>query len=444
MNEEIFEEKGEEKTPLKWHSYYKGKIEILPKCPIRGLDDFSIWYTPGVAEVCNEIANSPDRVYDYTNKWNTIAIVTDGSRTLGLGNIGAKAALPVMEGKALLFKYLGAVDAFPLVISEQHPEKIIEIVKAVSPSFGGINLEDISTPKCFYILERLQNELDIPVWHDDQQGTATATLAALINALKIVGKSIEDVKIAIVGVGAANVATIRLLKAAGADPKKMFVVDSKGLLHPERVDLEKKKDINPHKWRICLETNGERRKGRIEEAIKGTDVLIAASKPGPDVIKKEWIAQMNEDAIVFALANPIPEIWPWEAKDAGARIVGTGRSDFPNQVNNSLVFPGVFRGALTVRASRITDDMCLAAAHALADFAEKNGLDEDYIIPKMTEKEVFSEVATAVGVKAIELGLARVKMREEEIYEVAELMISTTQKKIKKLYELGFIREPPC
>ncbi len=444
MNEEIFEEKGEEKTPLKWHSYYKGKIEILPKCPIRGLDDFSIWYTPGVAEVCNEIANSPDRVYDYTNKWNTIAIVTDGSRTLGLGNIGAKAALPVMEGKALLFKYLGAVDAFPLVISEQHPEKIIEIVKAVSPSFGGINLEDISTPKCFYILERLQNELDIPVWHDDQQGTATATLAALINALKIVGKSIEDVKIAIVGVGAANVATIRLLKAAGADPKKMFVVDSKGLLHPERVDLEKKKDINPHKWRICLETNGERRKGGIEEAIKGTDVLIAASKPGPDVIKKEWIAQMNEDAIVFALANPIPEIWPWEAKDAGARIVGTGRSDFPNQVNNSLVFPGVFRGALTVRASRITDDMCVAAAHALADFGEKNGLDEDYIIPKMTEKEVFSEVATAVGVKAIELGLARVKMREEEIYEVAELMISTTQRKIKKLYELGFIREPPC
>ena len=444
MNEEIFEEKGKEKIPPKWHAYYKGKVEILPKCPIRGLEDFSVWYTPGVAEVCNEIANSPDRVYDYTNKWNTIAIVTDGSRTLGLGNIGAKAALPVMEGKALLFKYLGAVDAFPLVISEQHPEKIIEIVKAVSPSFGGINLEDISTPKCFYILERLQNELDIPVWHDDQQGTATATLAALINALKIVGKNIEDVKIAIVGVGAANVATIRLLKAAGANPEKMFVVDSKGLLHPERVDLEKKKDINPHKWRICLETNGERRKGGMEEAIKGTDVLIAASKPGPDVIKKEWIAQMNEDAIVFALANPTPEIWPWEAKDAGARIVGTGRSDFPNQINNSLVFPGVFRGALTVRASRITDDMCLAAAHALADFAEKNGLGEDYIIPKMTEKEVFPEVATAVGVKAVELGLAKVNMREEEIYEVAELMISATQRKIKKLYELGFIREPPC
>ncbi|WP_290596895.1 MULTISPECIES: NAD(P)-dependent malic enzyme [unclassified Archaeoglobus] len=444
MNKEIFEEKGKEKISPKWHAYYKGKVEILPKCPIRGLDDFSVWYTPGVAEVCNEIANSPDRVYDYTNKWNTIAIVTDGSRTLGLGNIGAMAALPVMEGKALLFKYLGAVDAFPLVISEQDPEKIIEIVKAISPSFGGINLEDISTPKCFYILERLQNELNIPVWHDDQQGTATATLAALINALKVVGKNIEDVKIAIVGVGAANVATIRLLKAAGANPEKMFVVDSKGLLHPERVDLEKKKDINPHKWRICLETNGERRKGGMEEAIKGTDVLIAASKPGPDVVKKEWIAQMNKDAIVFALANPTPEIWPWEAKDAGARIVGTGRSDFPNQINNSLVFPGVFRGALTVRANRITDDMCLAAAHALADFAEKNGLCEDYIIPKMTEKEVFPEVATAVGVKAVELGLAKVNMREEEIYELAELMISATQRKIKKLYELGFIREPPC
>lgn len=439
MKEQVFEEK----IPPKWHAYYKGKIEILPKCPIRSLDDFSVWYTPGVADVCNEIADSPDKVYELTNKWNSVAIVTDGSRTLGLGNIGAMASLPVMEGKALLFKYLGAVDAFPIAISEQDPEKIIEIAKAISPSFGGINLEDISTPKCFYILERLQRELDIPVWHDDQQGTATATLAALINALKVVGKDIEDVKISVVGVGAANVATIRLLKTAGANPKNMFVVDSKGLLHPEREDLEKKKEENPYKWRICLETNGEGRKGGIEEAVRGTDVLIAASKPGPGVIKKEWIAQMNEDAIVFALANPTPEIWPWEAKDAGARIVGTGRSDFPNQVNNSLVFPGVFRGALTVRASKITDEMCIAAAHALADFAEKKGLREDYIIPNMTEKEVFPEVATAVGVKAVELGLARVNMREEEIYEASELMISATQRKIKKLYELGFIREPP-
>ncbi len=444
MNEEVFELKKPEEIAPKWHSYYGGKIEVLPKCPIRGLDDFSVWYTPGVAEVCRKIAEDPDKVYEYTNKWNTVAIVTDGSRTLGLGDIGGKAALPVMEGKALLFKYLGAVDAFPLVLAEKDPDKLVEIVKAVSPGFGGINLEDISTPKCFYILERLQKELDIPVWHDDQQGTATATLAALINALKIVGKSLEDVKIAIIGVGAANVATIRLLKAAGADPKKMFVVDSKGILHADRKDLEEKKDANPYKWRVCLETNAEGRKGGIAEAIKGTDVVIAASKPGPGVIKKEWIEEMNGDAIVFALANPTPEIWPWEAKDAGVRVFGTGRSDFPNQVNNSLVFPGVFRGALTVRARRITDEMCIAAASALAEFAEAKGLHEEYIIPKMTEREVFPEVATAVGMKAIELGLARVSMREEEIYEAAEIMISTTQRKIRKLYDMGFIKEPPC
>ncbi len=439
MIEEVFEltQNGKAK---KWHAFYGGKIEVLPKVPIRTLDDFSIWYTPGVAEVCNEIAENEEKAYDFTNKWNLVAIITDGSRTLGLGNIGAQAAMPVMEGKALLFKYLGAVDAFPVTLAEQDADKFIEIVKALSPTFGGINLEDISSPKCFYILERLQKELDIPVWHDDQQGTATATLAALINALKIVGKSISEVKISIIGVGAANFATIRLLKAAGADPKKMFVVDSKGILHPDRADLKEKKG---YKWQVAIETNGERRTGGMEEAIRGTDVLIAASKPGPGVIKKEWIAEMNDDPIVFPLANPTPEIWPWEAKDAGAKIVGTGRSDFPNQVNNSLVFPGVFRGALTVRARKITDEMCLAAANALAEFAERNGLSEDYIIPRMTEKEVFPEVATAVGVKAVELGLARLELREEEIYEIAELMISSTQRKIKKLYELGFIKEPP-
>lgn len=439
MIEEVFE--LNDRKAVRWHAFYGGKIEILPKCPIRGLDDFSIWYTPGVAEVCNEIAEDEEKAYDYTNKGNLVAIVTDGSRTLGLGNIGAKAAMPVMEGKALLFKYLGGVDAFPILLAEQDADRFVEIVKAIAPSFGGINLEDIEKPKCFHILERLQQELDIPVWHDDQQGTATATLAALINALKIVGKDISEVKISIIGVGAANFATIRLLKAAGADPKKMFVTDSRGILTPDREDLKNKKD---YKWQVAVETNGERRTGGMEEAIRGTDVLIAASKPGPGVIKKEWIAEMNDDAIVFPLANPTPEIWPWEAKDAGARIVGTGRSDLPNQVNNSLVFPGVFRGALTVRARKITDEMCLAAANALAEFAERNGLREDYIVPKMTEKEVFPEVATAVGVKAVELGVARLKLREEEIYEIAELMISATQRKIKKLYELGFIKEPPA
>ncbi len=432
-----------EKIAPFWHRFYGGKIEVLPKCAVRSLDDFSVWYTPGVASPCVEIAADPDKVYEYTNKWNTVAIVSDGSRTLGLGNIGPLAALPVMEGKALLFKYLGAVDAFPLVISEQDPDKIVEIVKAVSPSFGGVNLEDISTPKCFYILERLQQELDIPVWHDDQLGTATATLAALYNALKIVGKRLEDIKIAIIGAGAANIATFKLLKAAGADPKKMFVVDSKGILHADRKDLEAKKDQNPYKWQLCLETNSEQRKGGIAEAMKGVDVVIAASKPGPGVIKKEWVAEMNDDAIVFAEANPTPEIWPWEAKEAGAKVVGTGRSDFPNQINNSLVFPAVFRGVFTVRAKKITEEMCIAAAKALADYAERRGLSEDYIIPKMTESDVFPEVATAVAMKAIELGLARRQMSEEEIYDECRNMISRNQEKIRKLMELGFISPPP-
>ena len=432
-----------EKIAPIWHEFYGGKIEVIPKCAIRSLEDFNVWYTPGVAEPCLEIKDDPEKAYEYTIKWNSIAIVTDGSRTLGLGNIGALAALPVMEGKALLFKYLGSVDAFPIVIGEQDPDKFIEIVKAISPTFGGINLEDISTPKCFYVLEKLQKTLDIPVWHDDQQGTATATLAALYNALKLVGKKLEDIEIAVIGAGAANVATVRLLVAAGANPKKMYVVDSKGILHKNRKDLEEKKDYNPYKWKLCLETNEEQRTGGIADAIKGVDVVIAASKPGPGVIKKEWVAAMNDNAIVFAEANPVPEIWPWEAKEAGARIVGTGRSDFPNQINNSLVFPAVFRGVFSVRAKKITDEMCIAAARALAEYAERKGISEEYIIPRMTEREVFPKVATAVAMKAIEQGVATLKLSREEIYELAEKMISTTQDKIKKLMELGFIPEPP-
>ncbi len=443
MKELVEKAKKPEKIAPEWHRFYHGKIEVIPKCAVRGLEDFSVWYTPGVAAPCLEIAEDEEKVYEYTSKWNTVAIVSDGSRTLGLGNIGPLAALPVMEGKALLFKYLGGVDAFPLVIAEQDPDRIVEIIKAVSPSFGGINLEDISTPKCFYVLEKLQNELEIPVWHDDQQGTATATLAALYNALKLVGKELSEVKIAIIGAGAANIATVRLLKAAGADPKKMFVVDSKGILHKGRKDLEERKDQNPYKWQLCLETNGEGRTGGIAEAMRGVDVVIAASKPGPGVIKKEWVAEMNDDAIVFAEANPVPEIWPWEAREAGARIVGTGRSDFPNQINNSLVFPAVFRGVFCVRARKITDEMCIAAAKALAAFAERKGIHEDYIIPKMTESDVFPEVATAVAMKAIEQGLARLQLSEEEIYERSKEMILKTQEKIRVLLELGFISPPP-
>jgi len=418
------------------HRKYGGKIEILPKCPVRSLSDFSYWYTPGVAEPSREIAKEPERVYEYTNKWNTVAIITDGSRVLGLGNIGALASLPVMEGKSMIFKLLGGVDAFPLPINEQDADKFIEIVKKLTPGFGGINLEDIAAPKCFYILDRLQNELEIPVWHDDQLGTATATLAALINALKLVGKSINEIEIAVIGAGAANFATVRLLAKAGADLKKMFVVDSRGILNMQREDLEKLKISNPEKFWLCRETNAEQRSGGIAEAMRGVDVVIAASTGG--VIKKEYVKRMADDPIVFALSNPIPEIYPHEAKEAGARIVGTGRSDFPNQINNSLVFPGVFRGVLSVRARKITEDMCITAAHTLARLAESR-LSEDYIIPRMTEIHVFPEVATAVGMKAIDLGLARRFFTPSELYEHSSRLIFGTHEKLRRLMELGFI-----
>ncbi|MEG9194227.1 MAG: NADP-dependent malic enzyme [Candidatus Methanoglobus sp.] len=418
------------------HRKYGGKIEILPKCPVRSISDFSYWYTPGVAEPSMEIARDPEKVYEYTNKWNTVAIITDGSRVLGLGNIGAMASLPVMEGKAMIFKLLGGVDAFPLPLNEQDPDKFIEIVKRVTASFGGINLEDIAAPKCFYILDRLQRELDIPIWHDDQLGTATATLAALINALKLVGKSINEVGIAVIGAGAANIATVKLLAKAGADLKRMFVVDSRGILNMHREDLETLRLKNPEKYWLCRETNAEQRSGGIAEAMKGVDVVIAASTGG--VIKREYIAQMAEDPIVFALSNPVPEIYPQEAKEAGARIVGTGRSDFPNQINNSLVFPGMFRGVLSVRARRITEELCITAAYTLARLADSR-LSEDYIIPRMTEIHVFPEVATAVGMKAIDLGLARRFFTPDELYEHSARLIFGTHEKLRKLMELGYI-----
>ncbi len=427
---------------LKLHPFYKGKIEIVSKCIIRDFNDFAIWYTPGVAEPCKIIEKDKEKSFELTNRWNTIAIVSDGTRVLGLGNIGPEAALPVMEGKALLFKYLGGVDAFPICLDTKDPEEFIKTVKLLKPSFGGINLEDIEKPKCFHILEKLRNEMDIPVWHDDQQGTATVEVAGAINAFKVVGKKLNDASIAMVGAGAANIAIARVLIKAGAEKGNIIMVDSKGILNAQRKDIESQKDTNPYKWDMCINANREQRSGGTKEALKGMDIVIAASKPGPGVIKKEDVEGMADDAIVFASANPVPEIWPWEAKKAGARIVATGRSDFPNQINNSLGFPGIFRGTLDVRAKTITDEMCIEAAMELARTAEDKGLSEDYIIPSMDEWEVFPREASAVGSKAIEQGIAEKVMTREELYKTAESIIKKARDETKMLMEQGFIPDP--
>ncbi len=432
-----------QKIAPKWHEQYRGKIESSLKCSVTSMDDFSIWYTPGVAEPCRMINKDPSLAYKFTNKWNNVAVISDGSRVLGLGDIGPLASLPVMEGKALLFKYLGGVSAFPIVLDTKDGEKFIETVKIIAPAFGGINLEDIENPKCFYILDRLREELDIPVWHDDQQGTASIELAGIINALKLVGKDIEKSKFSIIGAGAANVALCRILFKAGVNEKNVVVTDSKGILHKDREDLEKNKEHNSYKWDLACRTNGEGKKGNAEEAIKGTDVMIAAAKPGPGTIKKEWISGMNSDAIVFAVANPVPEIWPWEAKEAGARIVGTGRSDFENQINNSLGFPGIFRGTLDVNAKTITDEMTIAAAYSVAKTAEEKGLKEDHIVPTMDEWEVFINEAVAVGLKAIEQGIARINLSEDKLRQSATELIRSSRKQTQLHIKEGLIKKPP-
>jgi malate dehydrogenase (oxaloacetate-decarboxylating) len=431
------------KDAMKLHPFYRGKIEIVPKCRVRDFDDFGIWYTPGVAEPCKEIQKHPLKVYDYTNKWNTVAVVSDGTRVLGLGDIGPEAGLPVMEGKSLLFKYLGGVDAYPICLDTKDPDEIIQAVKWLKPSFGGINLEDIAKPKCFYILDRLRKEMDIPVWHDDQQGTATIVTAGAINALKIVGKKLDTALVSMVGAGAANIAISRVLIAAGVNQKNIIMADSKGILHSSRKDLEKDKENNPVKWDMCLKSNSEGRTGSVGDALQGADICVAASRPGPGTIKKEWVSSMADDSIVFATANPIPEIWPWVAKEAGARIVATGRSDFPNQVNNSLGFPGIFRGTLDVRAETITDEMCIAAAFELAKTAEDKELSDEYIVPTMDSWEVFPREAVAVGMKAISQGIARVKPSRQELYDHAMSMIKRSRDETQMLMKNGFIAKAP-
>jgi malate dehydrogenase (oxaloacetate-decarboxylating) len=424
---------------MRLHPFYHGKVQTALRCRVRDFHDFAIWYTPGVAAPCKAIQADPELVYEHTHKWNTVAIVSDGTRVLGLGDIGPKAGLPVMEGKALLYKYLGGVDAWPIMLDTKDPDKIIETVLTIQPGFGGVNLEDISQPKCFRVLDTLREQAEIPIWHDDQQGTATVTLAGLLNALKIVGKKLSEAKIAFVGSGAANVACSRLIFSSGATPELCRVVDSKGLLGKHRADIEKRKAEFVDKWKMCQMTNAEQREGGIAEALADADVVIALSVPGPGVLKTEWIKAMAKDAIVFACANPIPEIWPWEAKEAGAAVVATGRSDFANQVNNSLGFPGIFRGTLDVRARTITDEMCLAAAHALADMAAEKGLAPDYILPTMDEWDVFPREAAAVAAKAVEQGLARKPTTYDEEYRHAAAIIKNTRDLTQAMMDDGFI-----
>ncbi len=436
-----------------WHPFYRGKIEVVSKVKIDNFDDFAVWYTPGVARPCKIIEEEikvtkkfrPYAAYNLTNKWNNVAVVSDGSRVLGLGDIGPEAAMPVMDGKALLFKYLGGVDAFPICLDCHDPEEIISVVKWLQPTFGGVNLEDIAQPKCFKILDALRKARDvrIPVWHDDQQGTATIVLAALINSLKYVNKKLNESLYSLVGAGAANMALARVMEAAGIPKRNIIMMDSKGILNPSRKDIEVKKEEYDLKWDMCINSNSEGRVGDVPTGMKDTDIVIAASRPGPGTIKAEWIQSMKDSPIVFACANPIPEIWPWEAKEAGAIIVATGRSDFPNQVNNSLGFPGIFRGTLDVMGITITDTMCIAAALELAKTAEEKELTPEYIIPTMNDWEVFPREAVAVGQQSIKEEGARLKITRQEAYERAEYLIKRARDQTKSLMKLGYIPKAP-
>ncbi|GLC30415.1 NAD(P)-dependent malic enzyme [Clostridium omnivorum] len=382
---------------LKFHEEKRGKLEIVSRVPVNTSQDLSLAYTPGVAQPCLEIEKNPDLAYVYTRKWNTIAVVSDGTAVLGLGDIGPLGSLPVMEGKSVLFKTFGDVDAFPIVLDTKDADEIVETVVRIAPGLGGINLEDISAPRCFEIERKLKERLDIPVFHDDQHGTAVVTLAGLINALKIVNKKLEDLKIVTNGAGAAGVAITKLLLSSGV--KDITMCDRKGAIYEGRGGLDVSKE------EIAKITNLNKTAGSLADALKGADVFIGVSAPG--TVTEEMVKAMNKDAIIFAMANPTPEIFPEDAKKAGARVIGTGRSDFPNQVNNVLAFPGIFRGALDVRAREINEEMKVAAAYAIANSIPENELNEDYIIPKSFNKEVQSKVADAVREAARKSGVAR-------------------------------------
>ncbi|MGJ9457189.1 NAD(P)-dependent malic enzyme [Oceanobacillus sp. CF4.6] len=393
---------------LHMHKVNQGKLEINSKVPVNNAEDLSLAYSPGVAEPCKEIHDRTETVYDYTMKGNMVAVVSDGSAVLGLGNIGPEAALPVMEGKAVLFKGFAGVDAFPICLATHDVDQIVQTVKLLEPNFGGVNLEDIAAPNCFIIEDRLKSETNIPIFHDDQHGTAIVTVAGLINALKLVGKDFSEIKVVANGAGAAGIAIVRLLQSFGV--REMVMCDSKGAIYEGRpYGMNKVKDI------VAKFTNNAKTEGSLQDVLVDADVFIGVSVGG--ALTKEMVASMNNDAIIFAMANPDPEILPEEAKEAGARVIGTGRSDFANQVNNVLAFPGIFRGALDVRATRINEEMKVAAAEAIASLIDESELHDDYVIPSPFDTRVAPLVASRVAKAAMDSGVARLKIDPEEIAE---------------------------
>ncbi|MDR0473719.1 MAG: NADP-dependent malic enzyme [Treponema sp.] len=429
------------------HRFYGGKMETVPKCGIYGFNWFNVWYTPGVSKISTTIREDRDASFAISNRGNLVAVVSDSTRVLGDGDCTPPGGLGVMEGKSMLMKYLGGVDATPLCIDSRgadgknDPEKIIEFVKMVQHSFGAINLEDISQPNCFRVLDELRESCEIPVWHDDAQGTACITLAALINALKLAGKSLASAKIVLLGAGASNTTIARLILTDGGNPAKMIVFDSKGSLHAGRDDIKNDKR-NYRKWELCERTNPVS-VSSMDDAMKDADVLIALSTPGPDTVKRSWIRSMAPKSIVFTCANPVPEIWPYAAKEEGAFIVATGRGDFPNQVNNSVCFPGILKGALLVRAKKITDGMAIRCAHSIANFSEKRGINPDNIIANMEEAEVFAVEAADTAQQAIKEGVARLNLTWDEVYNLTKAGIEQSRLLMDNLKKIGHIKEPP-
>ncbi len=435
------------KLALLAHSFYGGKIQVVPRAPVPGFNWFNVWYTPGVSTVSTSIRDNNELSFSLSSRGNMVAVVSDSTRVLGDGDCTPPGGLGVMEGKAFLMKYLGGIDAVPLCMDsrnargEHDPDKIIDFVKMCQPSFGAVNLEDISQPNCYKVLDVLRQECDIPVWHDDAQGTASVTLAGVINAVKLADKELSKVRIVMLGAGASNTSIARLIIADGADPRKMVMFDTKGSLHKGREDIKKDPRFY-RKWELCEQMNPERF-GSIHDACKGADVLIALSQPGPDQVKPEWIRGMAKQAIVFACANPVPEIYPYAAKGAGAYVVATGRGDFPNQVNNSIGFPGILKGALLVRSRKITDGMAIRAAHSLADYAVKRGITTDNMVPTMDEADIFPVESADVAMQAVKEGVARIKLTWDEAYAAAKRDITAARELTATLVKDGFIKYVP-